>query len=118
MILTGAFAAFASFARDDHLDVSAQLAAEPAAHVLGDDAHVGLRNPQDAGAEPSRDALTPCVETHAVSLSPSHSQIAAVRFEATCASGPASSRALRRRAAAALKPVVDVAVLRRVLRLG
>ena len=71
---TGAFASLRETRADHDLGVEAQLAAEASAHVVGDDAHVGLRNLQRTGDAVAR-PCTACVETHAVSLSPSHSQM-------------------------------------------
>jgi hypothetical protein len=66
---------------DDALDVRAELAAEPAAHVLGDDADIRLRNPERLGEAFARavHGLRRCPRRQVVALPLAD---AAVRLEA------------------------------------
>ena len=101
--LTGAFGRLGEPRADQPLRIGAELAAEAAAHELGDHAHVGLRDLE--AATRSRRA---CRARPASRPMPSASRRSTRRrsraFRARCASAPASSRCLRRVCAAAFRP--------------
>ena len=80
--MTGAFAFLRELRADDALRVRPELAAEAAAHVLRDDAHVRLRNASGRARSSSR------VPLHALRRDPRRQLVAvpladrAVRLEA------------------------------------
>ena len=72
MILTGAFASFASFAAMTTWTSAPSLLPKPPPMYCVTTRAFG-RGTFRASAMPSRDVLIPCVETYIGSLSPSHS---------------------------------------------